>query len=98
MRKVLAQAALAGKVKPRQLSFSGAVQTLNEFRWHLLAGGNQDGVLAVNVVLLAVRMHEVGHRPNRVEPREVKRRPKKQKLLMRPRQQRRAELVAGVGA
>ncbi len=98
VRKVLAQAALAGKVKPRQLSFSGAVQTLNEFRWHLLAGGNQDGVLAVNVVLLAVRMHEVGHRPNRVEPREVKRRPKKQKLLMRPRQQRRAELVAGVGA
>jgi DDE family transposase len=97
VRKVLAQAALAGQVKPRQLSFAGAVQTMNAFRWLLVMGREEDGVLAVRVLLLAVGAHEVGHRPDRVEPREVKRRPKKQKLLMRPRQQRRAELLAGEG-
>jgi putative transposase len=95
VRKVLAQAALAGQVKPRQLSFAGAQQTLNEFRWLLMTGREEDSELLVGVLLLAVKTHEVGNRPNRVEPREVKRRPKKQKLLMRPRQQRRAELLAG---
>lgn len=97
VRKVLAQAALAGQVKPRQLSFAGAVQTMNVFRWLLLSARPGVVVRLIEALLLAVGTHEVGKRPNRVEPREVKRRPKKQKLLMRPRQQRRAELLAGVG-
>jgi hypothetical protein len=98
VRKVLAQAALAGEVKPRQLSFAGAVQTMNAFRWLLVTARAEDGVRFVRVLLLAVGVHKVGNRPDRVEPHEVKRRPKKQKLLMRPRKQRRAELLAGVGA
>ena len=98
VRKVLAQAALAGQVKPRQLSFAGAVQTMNAFRWLLVTARAEDVARFVEVLLLAVGTHKVGNRPDRVEPREVKRRPKKQKLLMRPRKQRRAELLAGVGA
>jgi hypothetical protein len=39
--------------------------------------------------------HRVGHRPNRVEPRAVKRRPKPHDLLMEPREQARARLLAG---
>src|SRR5262245_12563800 len=73
-RKVLAQAALAGGVTPRQLSFAGAVQTRNAFRWLLTLGaGPADGRL-VAALLVAVATHRVGHRPGRVEPREVKRR------------------------
>jgi hypothetical protein len=90
-RKVLAQAALAGAVTPRQLSFAGAVQTLNAFRW-LLALGAGDPVQLVRALLVAVATHVVGNRPGRVEPREVKRRPKV-KLLTKPRAQRRAELL-----
>ena len=49
------------------------------------------------VLLVAVATHRVGNRPDRVEPREVKRRRQAEKLMMRPRAQRRAELLAGIG-
>lgn len=91
-RKVLAQAALAGQVTPRQLSFAGAVQTLDAFRWLLTVGGGDDGGRSVTALLVAVATHGVGNRPGRVEPREVKRR-RKVKLLTKPRAQRRAELL-----
>lgn len=94
-RKVLAQAALAGQVKPRQLSFAGAVQTLNAFRWLLALGMTEASGRWLRVLLLAVATHRVGDRPGRVEPREVKRR-QKVRLLTKPRSVRRAELLAGV--
>jgi Transposase DDE domain len=97
VRKVLAQAALAGQVKPRQLSFAGAVETLDAFRWLLAVGPSQESSRLVQVLLVAVGTHRVGNRPGRVEPRENKRRSKMQKLLMRPRAVRRAELLAGIG-
>ena len=93
-RKVLAQAAVAGGVTPRQLSFAGAVQTLNAFRWLLSVGAGPDGGQLVAALLVAVATHAVGHRPGRVEPREVKRR-QKVRLLTKPRAQRRAELLKG---
>ena len=40
---------------------------------------------------------KVGDRPDRCEPRAKKRRPKNLKLLMKPRAQARAELLAGHG-
>ena len=97
VRRVLAQAALAGEVTPRQLSFAGAVQTVNAFRWLLVMGSVEDSKRFVRVLLLAVATHAVGNRPGRLEPREVKRR-RKQKLMTRPRAQRRAELLGGIGA
>ena len=96
-RKVLAQAALAGEVAPRQLSFAGAVQTLSAFRWLLAVGSGADGKGLLRALLLAVATHGVGNRPGRVEPREVKRR-QKVKLLTKPRAQRRAELVKSSGS
>ncbi|HVA46204.1 MAG TPA: hypothetical protein VNH11_07510, partial [Pirellulales bacterium] len=39
--------------------------------------------------------HRVGHRPNRVEPRAIKRRPKPHKLLTQPRAEARAALLSG---
>lgn len=93
-RKVLAQAALAGTVTPRQLSFAGAMQTLNAFRWLLAVGTPDPSGRLLRALLLAVATHRVGNRPGRVEPREVKRR-QKVKLMTRPRAKRRAELLAG---
>lgn len=93
-RQVMAQAARARNVTPRQLSFAGAVQTLNAFRWLLTVGVATDPQLVVRALWLAVATHVVGNRPGRVEPREVKRR-QKVRLLTKPRAQRRAELLAG---
>lgn len=39
--------------------------------------------------------HRVGNRPDRVEPRAVKRRPKPHRLLTKPRAEARLELLAG---
>ena len=96
-RQVLAQAARAGAVTPRQLSFAGAVQTLNAFRWLLAMGAEADIGRLLQALWLAVATHAVGDRPGRVEPREVKRR-HKVRLLTKPRAQRRAELLHGSGA
>jgi hypothetical protein len=91
-RKVMAQAALAGKTKPRQLSFAGAVQTLDAFRWVLLLAVEDRVVELVRVVLLAIATHKVGDRPGRYEPRKVKRRPKAFPKMTKPRAQERADL------
>ena len=96
IRKVLAQAALAGAVTPRHLSFAGAVQTVNAFRWLLAVGAGNDPERLLRALLLAVATHRVGNRPGRVEPREVKRR-QKGKRMTKPRAQRRAELLQGNG-
>jgi DDE family transposase len=96
-RKVLAQAARAGQVTPRQLSFAGAVQTVNAFRWLVVGAAADDGGRSARALLLAVATHRVGNRPGRVEPRAVKRR-QKVKLLTKPRASRRAELLKNAEA
>ena len=97
VRRVLAQAAVAGNQTPRHLSFAGALQTLNAFRWLLAVSAAADLPRLVRVFGLAVATHRVGRRPGRVEPREVKRR-RKVRLLTKSRAERRAELLAGKGA
>lgn len=93
VRKVRAEAAWTFGRQPRQLSFAGAVQTLEQFRWLLLGQTPTARPETVVVVLLAVASHEVGHRPGRVEPRAVKRRPKEYARLRKPRAEARAELL-----
>jgi len=94
-RKVMAQAALLGQVRPRQLSFAGAVQTLNAFRWLLLLSAAERQAELGRILCLALKTHEVGNRPGRCEPRKVKRRPKPHPRLMRPRAEERARLKEG---
>ena len=95
VRKVMAQAAQEHKLRPRQISFAGAMQTLNEFRTQLLqASGAQQAELS-RVVLAAIASHRVGNRPDRCEPRKVKRRPKGYSRLLVPRAVERAKLLRG---
>lgn len=93
VRKVTAEAAWTFGRHPRQLSFAGAVQTLEQFRWLLLGQAATARPETIVIVLLAVASHEVGQRPGRVEPRAVKRRPKEYDRLTKPRAQARAELL-----
>lgn len=93
VRKVSCQAALLAKKHPRQISFTATLQAVRsgwENRTH--AGAAARPALGV-ALLAALAKEEVGDRPQRCEPRAVKRRPKKQALLMVPRAQARAALL-----
>ena len=93
IRKVMAQAALQHEKLPRELSFVSALAAVTAawalasvadaatLRRHALAQHN------------AIASHRVGHRPNRVEPRAIKRRPKPHRLLTLPREEARAKLI-----
>ena len=93
VRKVMAQAALEHRRMPRQISFAGAVQTLNEFRLLVLQASDAQQPELTRCILAAIARHRVGNRPNRCEPRKVKRRPKGYSRLLIPRVKERAKLM-----
>ena len=93
VRKVMAQAALEHRRTPRQISFAGAVQTLNEFRPIVLLASDAQQSELTRCILAAIARHRVGNRPNRCEPRKVKRRPKGYSRLLIPRAKERAKLL-----
>ena len=95
IRQTILQAALAARRSPRQLSFTAALQKIAASWLTLPVSDEATLVLLVAVHLKHLPAHRVGHRPNRVEPRAVKRRPKPHKLLTKPRAEARAELLAG---
>jgi hypothetical protein len=95
VRKVSCQAALAAGKHPRQISFTATLQAVRG-GWESLTLARRPGRGPLRAALLkALAQEEVGDRPDRCEPRAVKRRPKPQALLMRPRAQARAELLRG---
>jgi hypothetical protein len=95
IRQTLAQSAQQQGLLPRGLSFAAAMQKLAS-SWCVLAISGDDFVLLlINTHLKHLAGHEVGNRPNRVEPRAVKRRPKPHDLLTQPRAEARAKLLAG---
>lgn len=93
-RKVMAQAAVEKGVHPRQCSFMGAVQNLNEFRLSLVTAPGDKRAERIQILFAAIVGHRVGDRPDRCEPRAVKRRPKPLRYLTKPRAEARAELRA----
>ncbi len=97
IRKVAAQAALLQGVCPRAISFAASQQTVLGAWSKLTEATVAERIQMAQVLLVALGKEKVGHRSNRCEPRAIKRRPKKQKLMMKPRKQLQAELLAGYG-
>jgi hypothetical protein len=92
IRAAMAQAAACAKLLPRQLSFCGAKRMINSFL-DLLRGRATRGLTRMFAHLRgAIALLLLPHRPNRVEPRAVKRRPKPHRLLTEPRDVARAKL------
>jgi hypothetical protein len=89
IRTVMAQAARAHDLRPRELSFTGALQTLTAFASLLGDAAAPDRQALYDRLLAAVASHRVGDRPDRVEPRARKRRPKDYPHLKAPRGQAR---------
>ena len=85
IRQMMAEASVRGGVQPWQISFKGALTTLTELL--PLVGVVGDGDFFCDVLLNCCLTHAVGRRPDRYEPRVLKRRPKPYKLMTKPRRQ-----------
>jgi len=94
IRKVMCQAAVQFALKPWTISFKGALQTLNAFAMPLLTCSRDRLSELIEELLLSIARHQVGNRPNRLEPRRVKRRPKAYDLLTKPRSEARKLEIA----
>ncbi len=93
VREVMAQAAAHCGIELYGISFKGALQTLNRFQSLLEAGARRTLPQLHTALLEAIATHRVGNRPDRYEPRAVKRRPKPHDLLTIPRQEARNRLL-----
>ena len=98
IRAVMMRAARSGGLCPRQISFKGAVQAVNGFIPVLVLAKDEVVAALLDALWLSVAAHRVGNRPNRIEPRAVKRRPKPHKLLRVPRHKARKRLETGLAA
>jgi hypothetical protein len=96
LRKTMLQAAQRNQLSPRQLSFATAVQTVAASWMTMLAASETSYMALVVAQLDSLAQQQIGNRPNRVEPRAVKRRPKPHRLLTKPRKEAQAELLRGV--
>jgi hypothetical protein len=95
IRKTLLDVAHQSRLSPRQLSFTAAMQKIAA-GWIAVLLLDEAGMsLLIQAHLSDLMKYEVGNRPDRVEPRAVKRRPKPHRLLTEPRNEARAKLLAG---
>lgn len=94
VRSVMAQAASRVNCTPRQLSFKAALQQLRAFGEQLRHGTCLDPMRLRDVLIKGIGQVKIPHRPDRVEPRAIKRRPKPRALLTQPRAVLKAQLQA----
>ena len=86
VRLLMLEAARQHDVPPTRLSFKGTISTLRAFA-PLLATSARLAAQHYEHLLLALAADPVPYRPDRTEPRAVKRRPKPYQKLTRPRHQ-----------
>lgn len=95
IRGVMAEAARGEGIEPRRLSFKGSLHTIREFEASQLYDPARIERDLPRLVSLIGRKR-VGDRPDRYEPRAVKRRPKPHPLLRIPRRKAKALIKRGI--
>ena len=85
VRWAMAKAASLADVLPRALSFTGAKRLLNAFADQLRRTPGAQIRTLIATVLASIATLQLPHRPDRIEPRAKKRRPKNLPLLTVPR-------------
>ena len=96
IRTIIAQAASKHDMKPRSISFKGAIQSLEAFLPLIALQGERDAALRRSIyeqLLDAIATHSVADRPNRFEPRVRKRRQKKYDRMMKPRHEIKRDIL-----
>ena len=99
IRTIIAQAASKHGLEPRSISFKGAIQTLEAFQPVIALQADEEAEgrrRLYQQVLDAIATHRVADRPDRVEPRLRKRRPKHYGFLRKPRAETKRDLLKGV--
>ncbi len=86
VRWAMAKAALLADVLPRVLSFSGAKRLLSAFADQLRRTSGDQVHALIEIVTASIATLRLPNRPDRIEPRAKKRRPKNLPLLTMPRQ------------
>lgn len=94
IRSVMADAAERANMRPREVSFKGALQTLTAYRGLVEQAAPRELPALYESLLSAIASHQVGDRPHRYEPRAIKRRPKEHDLLTIPRHKAKRRLAA----
>lgn len=84
IRAAMLASALKFRLSPTRLSFTGAMQAIEEYASSLRHRSGRAEQQWANL-LETISELRVGNRPGRQEPRELKRRPKKYKLMQKPR-------------
>jgi putative transposase len=92
VRKASCQAAQLQDVSPRQVSFTATKQIINAARSQLTMASTAERVRQGVLLLRAAGKESVGNRPDRWEPRLVKKRPKAYKHLREARAKMRARM------
>jgi hypothetical protein len=93
VRQLICRAAEKHNTEPRHVSFTGAIQTFVAFLPLFEAKPPQeDAARYYDIMLGMIASHRIGNRPNRREPKAVKRRPKPYPRLQRPRSELKAKL------
>jgi hypothetical protein len=97
IRKTILEAAYDADVSPRELSFTAAMQAIAAGWTAILLLDDAGQMRLVDLYLHNLAGYPVGQRPDRIEPRAIKRRPKPHRLLTKPRHEARRDkgLVAG---
>lgn len=85
VRRAMAVAAAEEKIPPWQISFKGTLQIINSFLPRLASSMPLEP--GCKTFIDSIASHRVGNRPDRFEPRRIKRRPKSHDLLLRPREE-----------
>jgi putative transposase len=98
VRKVAAQAALERGVHPREVSFTTARDAVNAARSQWTLATPAERVQQGKELLQTIGKARVGNRPDRCEPRAVKRRPKQYPHLNKPRAEAREDCFQGTAA
>ena len=93
LRKVMAQTALTRERLPRELSFAAALAAVATAWDHATTADERQRSTLAQLQYRFIAKFRVGDRPDRVEPRAVKRRPKPHRLLDKPRAEAREELL-----
>jgi Transposase DDE domain len=100
IRTIMAQAATKHGVEPRSISFKGTVQTLEAFQPVIALTSERGPTFRRSLydqILDAIATHRVADRPDRFEPRQLKRRPKPYDRLMKPRHEAKRDILKGIG-
>jgi hypothetical protein len=95
IRQAMLQSARESGHPPRRLSFTAALQAIAASWLVIVLSEDSAAASLIEAARANLPSHLVGHRPGRIEPRAVKRRPKPHALLTKPRAEVRAELLAG---